>query len=166
MFTQRVVLVQAAGHQDDGGWRGRRSPPGKIQKWLSVFLSFMILCKLWSKASSDHLSGSRGRTKAPAEFLDAQNSSYQADPLSAKFLRVLISLVHHFSSSRKHTKCLNSETLVSHWVTSVPIWVSCLFQYEVTYCGNKLNCCFPRHNGGFQAWLFVPDFSHDYYYVQ
>lgn len=45
MFTQRVVLVQAAGHQDDGGWRGRRSPPGKIQKWLSVFLSFMILCK-------------------------------------------------------------------------------------------------------------------------
>lgn len=114
-------ICQACLHREwflSGSWPSRRwrmereeeSFQRKIQKWLSVFLSFMILCR----NSSDHLSGSRGRTKAPAGILDAQNSSYQADPLSAKFLRSLISLVHHFSSSRKHTKCLNPETLVSH----------------------------------------------------
>ena len=132
---QRVVLVQAAGHPDSvlrsspmedgeggGGHQGRSG---------SGFLSF-IYDPL--QASSDHFSGSRGRTKGPAVFLDAQNSSYRADSLSAKFVEVLISLVHHFPSSRRHAECLNPETPVSHCVASVPVWVSCLFQQEVTSC--------------------------------
>lgn len=52
-------------------WRGRGSPWEEIQKWFSIFLSLLILCK------QDHcLAGSRGRMKGPVRDTGQSLSSF------------------------------------------------------------------------------------------